>query len=66
MIIRIYDNFFAQAAKSETGNPSCFFSAGVVAGIVDALFEEGHHRLERQCLASGADYCEFIVRRSPS
>jgi predicted hydrocarbon binding protein len=59
MIVKIYGNFFAQAAKSETGNPSCFFPAGLVAGIAEGLFEEDHHCLERQCLASGAEFCEF-------
>nr|WP_294805706.1 hypothetical protein [uncultured Nitrososphaera sp.] len=25
VIVKVFNNFFARAAKSETGNPSCFF-----------------------------------------
>lgn len=65
-VVKIYDNFFAQSAKSGAGNPSCYFLSGLMAGIAEGLFEEGYHCLERQCLASGAEFCEFVVRRNPS
>ena len=59
--VRIHDNFFAQAAKVDTGNPSCYFVSGLPAGM-----EEGHHCIEMQCISSGSKFCEFMVKRNPS
>ena len=64
VIVKIRDSFFAQTTKNHTGNPSCYFVSGLLAGIAEGLFEEGHHCLEKRCLSAGSEFCEFIIRRN--
>ena len=62
--IKIYENFFAQATINHSGNPSCYFISGLLAGIAEGLFEEGHHCLEKRCMSASSEFCEFVVRRN--
>lgn len=62
--VKIRDSFFAQTTKNHTGIPSCYFVSGMLAGIAEGLFEEGHHCLEKRCLSTGSEFCEFIIRRN--
>lgn len=61
--VRIYDNFFPQAVKNNTNNPGCFFVSGLLAGIADGLFGEGHNCLESRCISIGSEHCEFTVTK---
>ncbi|AIF84441.1 putative hydrocarbon binding protein (contains V4R domain) [Candidatus Nitrososphaera evergladensis SR1] len=63
--VKVHDSFFAKAAKSETGNPSCFFLSGLLAGMAEGTFSTGYNCLETKCLACGDDYCEFVLTRRP-
>lgn len=66
MEVRVRDNFFAKAAESNTGNPSCFFLSGMLAGIAESLFEESYNCIEDRCMSSGSEACEFIIKRTAS
>lgn len=61
--VRVEDNFFAQASENDTGNPSCFFLSGFMAGMTESLFDEDCSCMENKCMSSGAKACEFIVKR---
>ena len=61
MTVRVRDSFFAGAAKSATGNPSCFFVSGLLAGIADGLFGQSHNCMEKYCTSAGSECCEFVV-----
>jgi predicted hydrocarbon binding protein len=63
--VRVYNSFFANAAKSETGNPSCFFLSGLLAGLAEGAFSTGYNCLETKCVTAGDDYCEFVLTRRP-
>lgn len=66
VIVKVFNNFFARAAKSETGNPSCFFLSGIIAGVMDGLFSGHHNCLESPCIGSGSEHCEFVVAQVAS
>jgi predicted hydrocarbon binding protein len=59
--VKVYNNFFARATKSETGNPSCFFVSGLLAGVLEGLLGDHCNCLEIECMSTGSEYCEFIV-----
>jgi predicted hydrocarbon binding protein len=61
--VRVYDNFFAKASKSDTGNPSCFFLSGLLAGLAEGAFSTGYNCLETKCVTAGDDQCEFVLTR---
>ncbi|AIC15256.1 V4R domain-containing protein [Nitrososphaera viennensis] len=63
--VKVYDSFFAKAAKSQTGNPSCFFLSGLLAGLAEGAFSTGYNCLETKCIAAGDDHCEFVLTRRP-
>ncbi|MEO9294957.1 MAG: V4R domain-containing protein [Nitrososphaera sp.] len=63
MTIRVKDNFFAEAAKSDTGNPSCFFLSGFMAGMAESLFEQDCSCIEDRCISSGSEACEFVIKQ---
>lgn len=63
--VKVYDSFFAKAAKSETGNPSCFFLSGLLAGLAEGAFSTGYNCMETKCAAAGDEYCEFTLTRRP-
>jgi predicted hydrocarbon binding protein len=63
MTIRVKDNFFAEAAKSDTGNPSCFFLSGFLAGMAESLFEQDCSCIEDRCMSSGSEACEFVIKQ---
>ncbi|HVX01604.1 MAG TPA: V4R domain-containing protein [Nitrososphaera sp.] len=63
--VKVYDSFFAKAAKSETGNPSCFFLSGLLAGLAEGTFSTGYNCLETKCAAAGDECCEFALTRRP-
>jgi len=64
--VRIFDNFFAHTSHNNSGNPSCFFVSGLLAGITDGLFGGHHNCLEEECISAGAQCCKFIVARTSS
>lgn len=59
--VKLHNNFFARAAKSSSGNPSCFFVSGLLAGILNGMMGGHCNCLETECMAAGSEYCEFIV-----
>ena len=61
MTVKVYDSFFANSAKSMTGNPSCFFVSGLLAGIADGLFGPCHNCIEKNCTSAGSECCVFFV-----
>lgn len=65
-VVRIFDNFFAHTSHNNSGNPSCFFVSGLLAGITDGLFGGHHNCLEEECISAGAQCCKFIVARTSS
>jgi predicted hydrocarbon binding protein len=65
-VVKIFDNFFAHAPQNNSGNPSCFFVAGLLAGITDGLFGGHHNCLEEQCISAGSKCCQFVVARASS
>jgi uncharacterized protein len=64
--VRLYNNFFAHASESTTGNPSCFFVSGVIAGVLNGILGGHYNCLESQCVAAGSKYCEFVVTPNQS
>ncbi|MEO9364078.1 MAG: V4R domain-containing protein [Nitrososphaera sp.] len=66
VVVRIFDNFFAHTYQSNSGNPSCFFVAGLLAGISDGLFGGHHNCLEEECISAGSESCKFVVAKASS
>lgn len=64
--VKIHDSFFARSAKSDNGQPSCYFVSGMLAGLLEGLTEEGYQCLEIKCLCSGSKFCEFVLKRNSS
>lgn len=60
-VVKVYDNFFARTCPNNSGNPSCFFVTGLLAGITDGLFGGRHNCLEEQCISAGSQYCQFVI-----
>jgi uncharacterized protein len=59
--VKLHNNFFARAAKSNSGNPSYFFVSGLLAGVLNGLLGSHCNCLEIECMATGSKYCEFII-----
>ncbi len=62
--VKVFDNFFAHTFQSTSGNPTCFFVSGLLAGIADGLFGGHHNCLEAQCISAGAKCCQFVIART--
>lgn len=45
------------------GTPSCYFLAGVIAGIAEELYGDQTRVSEEKCISKGDDHCEFLVQR---
>jgi predicted hydrocarbon binding protein len=64
--VKVFDNFFAHTFQNNSGNPSCFFVSGLLAGIADGLFGGHHNCLEAQCISAGSKFCQFVIARASS
>jgi len=65
-MIDVRENFFVQGRPLST-HPSCYFLAGMFAGIASSLLHERYLCLEQTCIAAGSSVCRFkLVKRGES
>ncbi len=50
-------------AMGNTGKPSCWMTAGYLAGIVSWVTERRFRCKEKECLSQGDDQCRFTIFR---
>jgi len=58
-VVRLYDSF--ECAKTKSVEPNSSFIRGYLTGYVKALRGKSIMCTESECLAAGADYCEFLL-----
>ena len=46
---------------SESDEPVCHFTRGILAGAVSVLFDQDMDCVENKCIAQGDEYCEFEI-----
>lgn len=61
-IVIVHDNFFVQDRPPSKG-PSCYFVAGLIAGITKGLLGDGYRSVELGCMAAGSLECRFGLLR---
>ncbi len=61
--IRIYESAAATGVPV-IGEPICYFTAGMISGLAEAILGETVHVAERNCWGLGASYCEFELSLS--
>jgi len=59
VVFRLYDSFECKGASSEA--PNSDFMRGYVTGYIKSLFKKNVMCTEVHCVATGHDYCEFLV-----
>lgn len=57
-LVVVRENFFVQGRHS-TAAPSCYFLAGVFAGVASELLSEQYRCIELKCVAAGSSECRF-------
>ncbi|MEM3569096.1 MAG: V4R domain-containing protein [Candidatus Jordarchaeales archaeon] len=61
--IRIYESATATGVPV-IGEPICYFTAGMISGLAEAILGETVYVAERNCWGLGASYCEFEISLS--
>lgn len=49
----------------KSGKPSCNFFRGMLSGIAQVLYERSFKVIEDQCMASGSQFCRFVLEEDP-
>ncbi|MBI2670825.1 hypothetical protein HYX18_02520 [Candidatus Woesearchaeota archaeon] len=69
-IIRIKDsptaNLYLEKNKKKSSKAICIFISAFLAGTFSFLFNTSVDSVEKNCLAQGKDYCEFIIQSKQS
>lgn len=63
-ILDIKDSVFAQDAVEQLGRfgrPVCLFIAAALAGAQTAITGRQYECIERKCIATGEEYCQFVI-----
>ncbi|MDY6766140.1 MAG: V4R domain-containing protein [Candidatus Nanohaloarchaea archaeon] len=60
--VALADNVVVDAAPA-TGRRMCYFIAGYIAGFLENCLDDGFVVNETECMADGAETCEFRVQK---
>lgn len=60
-VIRVYETASSSQAM-DIGEPLCHFTAGEMAGMIEALLAESVTVRETACWGTGNSYCEFYIK----
>ncbi|MEM2195410.1 MAG: V4R domain-containing protein [Candidatus Methanomethylicia archaeon] len=60
-IVRVYDSCEATPIRGRMKMPSCQYVRGKIAGTLSSLLGREVIAVERKCIATGDNYCEFHI-----